>query len=136
MTKEEILKYVMETPMNTNAAILLGMLDQLVAGATDNLTDTSDGTATAADIVKGKVAYAKGQKIMGNHTDLNTNDATAIAGDIKTGKTAYANGKKITGTLVELNTNDADATAADIVKGKVAYVKGKRIVGTLEVIPH
>lgn len=138
MTKREIVEYVLETPTNTNPAILMEMLEKLEetasGNATEGLVDTSDGTAIASDIIKGKIAYAKKQRIVGTHTDLNTNDATAVADDIKVGKTAYVKGSKITGTHTELDTSDATATAADITKGKTAYVNGKKITGTLEVV--
>lgn len=62
MTKQDILNYVMNTPENTNPAVLSGMLDSFASS--DNL-DTSDATATAADIVQGKTAYVNGIKITG-----------------------------------------------------------------------
>lgn len=52
----------MNTPENTNPAVLSGMLDSFASS--DNL-DTSDATATAADIVQGKTAYVNGVKITG-----------------------------------------------------------------------
>ena len=67
-----------------------------------NFVNTSDGTATDADILLGKTAYVKGEKIYGNHvcSGIDTSDATAMPSDILTGKTAYARGHEIIGTYV------------------------------------
>ena len=75
-----------------------------------NFVNTSDGTAAESDILLGKTAYVKGQKVYGSHIcegggggqsgGIDTSDATATASDIRNGMTAYARGQKIVGTLV------------------------------------
>lgn len=63
---------------------------------------TSGGTATNADILYGKTAFARGQLLVGS-LDLagyvDASDATATPYDILTGKTAYIGTGKITGLL-------------------------------------
>jgi len=103
--------------------------------------NTGDGTAESNDILLGKTAYVKGEKIYGSHVDTDTSDATAVASDIRAGKTAYADGSKVYGTLVPetvieyptygTDTSDGTATASDIMYGKTAYARGQKIVGTM-----
>lgn len=59
---------------------------------------SGDGNIDSNDIVKDKIAYSKGEKIIGTFEGVDTSDATAEANDILEGKTAYSNGQKIVGT--------------------------------------
>ena len=88
---------------NSNSELLAEYIKKgiTIGGVTGTLEslDTSDATATAADILSGKTAYADGNKLTGILELLDTSDATATAADIASGKTAYVNGGKVTGTL-------------------------------------
>lgn len=104
--------------------------------------DTADANAAAADITKDKIAYVRGQKVIGTNEGgggggIDTSDATAYSSDIMLGKTAYARGIKLTGIAEVVSpempeirdTGDATATAADIASGKTAYARGVKITG-------
>lgn len=113
--------------------------------------DTSDATATASDILKGKTAYINDVKVSGiiesksaqtytpttanqtissgvylSETQTIKGDRNLKAANIKKGVSIF----DVTGSY----TSDATATAADIAAGKTAYVNGKKIVGTQEII--
>lgn len=77
----------------------------------EGYVNTNDANAVASDLLLGKTAYVKGEKIFGTLIaetspgqptyGLDTSDATASPGDVCTGKTFYARGQKMTGTLYE-----------------------------------
>lgn len=104
-----------------------------IRGACANIPIT-DATATASDIVSGKVAYGNNGRIVGTHTESGTviTDATASASDIVYGKVAYNNYGRIVGTHTESTITDATADASDVLSGKVFYNNSGRHVGTLE----
>ena len=72
-----------------------------------NFVNTGDATAEASDIMSGKIAYSKGNKIYGTYVEkdpttgvptfgIDTSGATATSDDIAMGKTAWANGMLLT----------------------------------------
>lgn len=103
---------------------------------------TAGGTATPADVMKGKTFFARQSYFTGTYVPLDTSDATATENDIILGKTAYANGNKImgintgmyvpSGPITGTDTSDATAGPMDIVAGKTAYAGGVKIRGILQ----
>lgn len=108
MSVEEIIAYVMETPSNTNPAVLQTLLRQL-----ESSDDITDATAVAVDLVKGKIAYNNSGKFEGTLEVLDTSDATATANDILATKTAYVNGEQITGSIESIEGQIITPTTED-----------------------
>lgn len=109
--------------------------------------DTSDATASSADILNGETAYAKGEKVTGKIQSKGAQsftpgtsdqtikagvylsgaqtikgDSDLIASNIKSGVTIF----NVSGSF----TSDATAAASDIAKDKTAYVNGVKVTGT------
>lgn len=78
--------------------------------------DTSSATASDSDLIQGKTAFARGNKIIGSHvcSGLDTSDATATANDIREGITAYSNGQKLIGTL-----KTGEISSEDVIDEKI-----------------
>lgn len=103
---------------------------------------TAGGTATPADVMKGKTFFARQSYFTGTYVPLDTSDATATENDIILGKTAYVNGNKImgintgmyvpSGPITGTDTTDATAGPMDIIAGKTAYAGGTKITGILQ----
>lgn len=98
---------------------------------TGSMTDSTPGTAVAADILKGKTAWVNGAQITGAMVDRSgTAINTLQAGASVTLEPGYYNNNKITAAALNTQTA-ATAVAGDIRTGKTAWVNGAKLTGTL-----
>jgi len=131
---------------------LLHVYEELF-GDNANLTyivDTSDGTASSDDILFGKIAYSKGQRIEGNIVSFPSHTYIPTTIDIVIPMKHYLEGDQIlkgdvnltpeniryTSQIFNVNgtfTSDANITANDILENKIGYSKGQRIVGNIHI---
>lgn len=121
--------------------------------------DTTDGTASAGDVLSGKTAYSSGL-ITGSMTNngavsgtistkagtytipagyhngsgsvaiSSTEQAKVVTGNIRAGVTLLG----VSGKASVVDTADATATASQILSGTSAYVNGSKINGSLTAV--
>lgn len=90
---------------------------------------TNDATVTEEEVLIGKTAYTKGNKITGTMANNGEIIETINAGDSYTIPKGYHNGNgKITANSLESQTQ-ATATEDNISEGKTAWVNGNLITG-------
>ncbi len=92
---------------------------------------SGDGDATANQILSGRTAWVKGQKVTGTMPNRGAVTQTLNAGGSYTIPAGYHNGSgKVTAASLSSQT-PGTATAAQILSGKTAWVNGKKITGTM-----
>ena len=91
---------------------------------------SGDGDATANQILSGRTAWVKGQKVTGTMPNRGAVTQTLNAGGSYTIPEGYHNGSgKVTAVSLASQT-PGTATADDITSGKTAWVNGIKITGT------
>lgn len=118
-------------PIGTNKTYPAGYYSSLDIQV-DTLRDSTQATAAQGDILEGKTAWVRGNKITGTMPNRGIQTIILSPGD----NWNLASGYYPSGNLFYVNdlsfSTPADATAGDIVSPKTAWVDGQKIVGTIK----
>ena len=114
----------------TSAKLASGNTILGIAG-NSNVVDTSAGTATAAQILSGQVAYVDGVRLTGSMANQGAVTSALNAGASYTIPAGYHNGSgKVTANTLASQTSGT-ANASSVVSGKTAWVNGAMITGNI-----
>lgn len=138
--------------LRAGVTVVITRGDQEIDRIVGNYTDDADALAT--DVMAGKTAYVKGQKIEGSIStttgDIQLNNPSIVNDRLKSPTIPDGFYKNATVSFGRNNlypesikagtniygvsgtyTNDANATSSDMIQGKTAYVKGNKITGNI-----
>lgn len=99
---------------------------------TQNITKIGENAnISAGDVLSGKVAYARGQYIIGNMPNNGAKTAALDCGEYYSIPAGYHNGAGRVSANSLASQTGATAAASDILSGKTAYVNGNKVTGNI-----